>query len=133
MKFIERFFQKEPESQISKLHKDFRIKEGSWQFNRSFSEVADRLINLKVRFAFDNPALLDNCTFHAKIGLNLDENLAQKYIGFAYGNDKIKNALMAWAKKFPYSELMENLDADGMPIAESNITVINNTEHRLSL
>jgi len=106
MKFFERFRGKD-ETGARDLHGDFRIHEGSWCYNRSHNPFLDREITLKVRFAFDDPALMDNCPFMAKIGLNQDPALHGKYIGFAYGQAKDQETLSSWAQKFNYAELIE--------------------------
>ena len=61
----------------------------------------------------------------AKISSNLDDKIPHKYIWFAYGDDKNKSDLMKWAKKFPYSELIDNLDRNGVATTKSIITILN--------
>lgn len=123
MKFFERF-KREDETGVRDLHSDFKIHEGPWYYNRSYDPFLDGETNLKVRFSFNEPFLLDECPFMAKIGLNQDSALDGKYIGFAYGQAKDKEVLRSWAQKFNYAELIEGLNRDGVSNLESKITFI---------
>ena len=126
MKFnFEKIFQKTSNLENSQLHEDFQIKEDAWLFNRRHNIATDESICLKTRFAFDKLSLLDDCPYMAKIGINLDDNLPYRYIGFAYGDKENRNTLFQWAQKFPYSELIENLDYDGVSTEASSVTIIN--------
>ena len=126
MNFIERFVRRGSESEVSSPHRDFSIRAGQWYFNRELSMV-DAGVDVKVRFAFDDPALLDGCRFYAKIGINEDSKLSHKYIGFAYCRSEIKDALTGWVKKFPYAEVIDKLDRDGIATPESSVVIISGT------
>ena len=86
--------------------------------------MVDRDITLKVRFGFDNPALLDDFHFLGKIGINRDQNVKERFIGFAYGQDKDRNKLEEWAKKFPYAEIIIGLDRNGVITDDSQVIKI---------
>lgn len=50
MKFFERF-RGEDETGVKDLHRDFKIHEGPWYYNRRHDVFADRGINIKIRFS----------------------------------------------------------------------------------
>ncbi len=79
---------------------------------------------MKIRFSFDDPSLLDNCPFIAKIGLNGDSNVGGKYIGFAYGRNTDQEALMLWAQKFNFAELIVGLDENAVSTPDSKVIPI---------
>lgn len=106
------------------IHPDFPRKFQNWYFNRDYNWLDDGSITLKVRFAFDNPGLLDNCPFFAKVGNNLDPDVSGQYVGFAYGSGADEEKLRDWAKKFPFSELIIGLDEEGMHTPESKFIPI---------
>jgi len=80
-----------------------------------------------VRFSFDDPRLLDDCPFMAKIGVNEDQAVPGKYIGFAYGNDVSK--MSDWAKRFLFAEIIDRLDDGGVSTDESKKTRINSWKY----
>ncbi|MFA5023509.1 MAG: hypothetical protein WC523_00935 [Patescibacteria group bacterium] len=123
MKFFERF-RGEDETGVRDLHKDFKIHEGSWYHNRSYTPLAGEEPVIKIRFSFDDPILLDDCPFMAKIGLNQDPAVYGKYVGFAYGQNKDREALTSWAQKFNFAELIVDLDQDGVSTPENKVTPI---------
>ena len=126
MNLLTRIFPKgSTESELWKLHKDFYIRRTPWYFNQKFNILTDSNINIKIRFGFDDPTLLNDCPFMAKISSNLDDQITHKYIWFAYGDEKNKSDLVKWAKKFPYSELINNLDRNGISTSKSIITTLN--------
>jgi len=124
MKLFERLFSQEPESEVATLHPNFRLKEGDWYFNRTFNVFTDEGITGKIRFGFDDPRLLDGCQFQAKIGMNLDAAIPNKYIGFAYARRQDFESLKEWGQKFPYAELIEGLNGDGVSTSESKVTLL---------
>ena len=94
--------------EVKGLHPDFKVLyDGFWYFNKIKRPT---LITHKVRFTFDSPEALDNCPFYTKVGLNLDESIPNKYVGFAYVNEKQFEELKNYSKKFPYAETIDNLD-----------------------
>ena len=109
MRFFERFERKE--EGVKGLHENFGICDRFWCHNRDYS-YTDGKITMKARFSFDDPSSLNECPFLAKIGLNKDPDVPGKYIGFAYGSDA--QTLEAWAKKFSFSELITELDNNGV-------------------
>ena len=125
MSIFERMFNKE-ENPLRDLHPNFRVKYDSWYANRYHNPFIDGQSSLKVRFSFDDPKLLDDFPFLGKIGMNLEQNLKGKFIGFAYGQDKDRQTLEEWAKKFPYAEIIIGLDHDG--VIRENSQVIKLTE-----
>ena len=127
MKFLERF-RGEDESGVRDLHRNFKIHEGPWYYNCSYSPFLDRETTLKIRFAFDDPSLLDDCPFMAKIGLNQDPAVNGKYIGFAYGQAKDQETLSSWGQKFNYTELIKGLDNEGVSTSESKVTPLKQNE-----
>ena len=109
MKVLLEFFRGEtPESKMVKgLHPDFKVLyDGFWYFNKVKRPA---MITHKIRFSFDNPQALNDCPFYTKIGLNSDQEIPNKYIGFAYVNEKQLEELKEYAKKFPYAEVIDNL------------------------
>ncbi len=122
MKLFEKIFPSEPENNIRNLHKDFKIiHDGFWCFNREFSPLTDRELNIKAKIIFEDPSLLDDCKFLAKIGKNLDMNIPLPYIGFAYGKNEEEEALKKWVEKFPYVELIRGLDREGVIKEDSEV------------
>lgn len=114
----------EDESEIlNNLHPDFRIEDGPWRYNRELG-FWDGAICMKVRFGFDDAQLLDDCKFHAKIGINNDPNIPNRFIGFAYSRRGKKKDLVEWVKKFPFSELIVGLDSHGVIKEDSVVTKI---------
>jgi len=124
MKFFEKsFWRGEDETGVRDLHQDFNLHEGPWYYNRAWDPVDGRT-NVKIRFSFDDPTLLNECPFMAKIGLNQDPAVPGKYIGFAYGQDGDRAELEAWAQKFDFAELIAGLDRDAVSTANSTVTPI---------
>jgi len=122
MKFFEKIFSPGPENSLKNLHKDFKITHDKfWYFNRDFDLLKDRELNVKAKVIFENPFLLDNCEFFAKIGKNENENVPLPYIGFAYGKEEEKERLKTWAEKFPYAELICGLDSSGVIKEDSEV------------
>ncbi len=129
MGVFERFFQPSPEEleilkeveELRKLHPDFQELHGPWLFNEGDGPHRP---TLKIRFAFRDPALLDDCQFYAKIGINKDTNIAEPYIGFAYGSGSTKDELETWAQKFPYAELIVGLDYGGVITPKSEVVIL---------
>jgi len=114
----------DPEERIlDNLHPDFKIKDGPWRFNREPGPLRGFIV-MKIRFGFDNASLLDGCPFVAKITINSDEAIRAGNIGLMYGTEKDKDALIEWAKKFPYSELIEGLDYEGVSTPDSKVSVL---------
>lgn len=115
MKFLERIFQPkkiEGKESVRNVHPDFKITHDNfWYTNKDYSPVHDGRINLKAVFKFEDPRLLDNCPFVAKIGMN--ESDGPKYFGVAYGSNENRAELENWAKKFPWAHLILDLDKDG--------------------
>lgn len=120
-------FERQNEILLNNLHSDFGIEAGPWRFNREKS-FFEKMPTMKLRVGFDDVKLLDDCPFVAKIGINKDELVAGKYVGFFYGNVKVKDDLIKWAKKFPYSELIEGLDKNSISLPDSKVSVINKVE-----
>jgi len=120
MSFFEKMWRSEDKTGVKGLHPDFHTNSDPWYFNK----VERRSWTIKVRFSFDDPAELNDCPFRAKIGVNLDNKVPGKYIGFAYGEDKDQTTLVAWAQKFKFAELIEGLDDKSVSTAESKITPI---------
>jgi hypothetical protein len=109
-----------PELQeLRKVHPNFRFADSSWLFNES--DPRGEWPAGKVRFAFDDAHLLDDCPFYAKIGFNSDSNVQGKYIGFAYTNENDLQKLTAWASKFPFAELYDNLSPTGIRTPDSSV------------
>ncbi|MCL5012099.1 MAG: hypothetical protein M1320_01610 [Patescibacteria group bacterium] len=102
----------EHEGSVKKLHPDFRTtKDNFWYFNRLHSDLKTNP-TLKVVFKFDDPALLDNCPFMAKIGIN--ESDGPKYFGVAFGTNINRAELEHWAEKFVWAHLITDLDENGV-------------------
>lgn len=117
MKFLEKIFQSKTEAKesVRKLHPDFKVTQDNfWYFNRVNSSGFPMRPTLKVIFKFENPALLDNCPFMAKIGMN--ESDGPKYFGVAYGSKQNRTELENWVKKFPWAHLILDLDKSGVMI-----------------
>lgn len=120
---------------LGSIHPDFSINQGTWSFNKIPAPVdlsyegpeVDRCDKRRVksRFAFDDPKLLDGCGFHAKVGLNTDESLPYKYIGFAYDTAQRKKKLEKWSLKFPYSEIIIGLNREWVQGKDSERIVLN--------
>lgn len=108
---------------IKYVHGDFSKRYGPWAFNKAYNpyQYAENTPNHKVRFSFDNPALLDNCPYIAKIGVNLDTDVPGKYIGFVYGFDEDVEEMKSWSEKFNFAELISGLDSDGVSKDDSQI------------
>ncbi|MDB5204632.1 MAG: hypothetical protein JWP09_660 [Candidatus Taylorbacteria bacterium] len=106
------------------LHPDFKIDAEGWSWNREYNEGVDGEIVCKSRYGFNEPALLDSCPFMAKIGQNEDPEITAKWIGLAYANGARKEELVEWSKRFPYAELIEDLDVQGNGHSESVVTKI---------
>lgn len=106
------------------IHKDFPRKDENWFYNRDYNWLDDGSITLKVRFAFDDPKLLDNCPFFARVGNNLDPDVPGQYVGFAYGSGADEERLREWAQRFPFAELIIGLDEEGMHTPESKFIPI---------
>jgi len=133
MKFFEKLFSKqkpELEKSVKNLHPKFNITyDGFWYFNREFSFLRrDEKIDIKSRFGFDDPALLDGCEFLAKIGVNEDPNISTSFIGFAYAKEMEKELLIQWIQRFPYAEIINHLDNNGVSTNESEIEIIKATK-----
>ncbi len=115
MNFFEKIFTSEKNDGVKNLHKDFtKTQDGFWYFNREFNILSDRGLNIKAKVFFEDPSLLDDCGFLAKIGKNLDESILLPYIGFVYGKNEERVALQAWAEKFPHAEMIFGLDESGV-------------------
>ncbi|MFA4955320.1 MAG: hypothetical protein WC641_08515 [Patescibacteria group bacterium] len=105
-----------------KIHPDFNLREGGWFFNNIHAPWNQQYLGaavdafdkrrIKTRFAFNDPKLLDGCAFHAKVGLNADESLPYKYIGFAYETTHHRKELEDWSRRFPYAEILVGLDKE---------------------
>ncbi|MDI6734394.1 MAG: hypothetical protein QMD50_02830 [Patescibacteria group bacterium] len=126
MKFFEKIFSKqELERGVKNLHPEFHISyDGVWYFNREFSSLRDTGINIKSRFGFEDPSLLDGCEFLAKIGVNEDHNIPTSFIGFAYTKDAEKESLAQWVQRFPYSEIINDLDNEGVSRKDSKVEIV---------
>lgn len=124
----EKYNQKRLErEELSNLHPDFKIDFGQWFFNRAESmSEATNPPTIKIRVGFDDSKLLDECPFLAKIGINRDDSIQHKFIGFMYGDKDSRNRLVVYAEKFPYSELIDGLTGTGVSLEDSKITIINN-------
>jgi hypothetical protein len=96
-------------SELRKVHRDFQYQYGQWLYTDGKSHFG---LAAKVRFAFDDPELLNECPFYAKIGMNKDKQIPQRYIGFAYDHEKSR--LLNWAERFPFAELIDGLDHQGV-------------------
>ncbi len=97
------------------LHPQFTITkfDDRWEHNRTYKPW-DGVINSKVRVLFDDLSLLDNCPFMAKVGTNFNGHIIPlKYVAFCYGNGKNREELMAYARTFPYAEIIDGLNDDG--------------------
>jgi hypothetical protein len=101
-------------SPLDNLHGDFKIKYGPWRANRYYDPFIDGQSTMKVRFGFDDPKQLDDCPFLAKVGMNQDPSINNRFIGFAYGRDMDRQNLEGWAKTFPYAEIILGLDDSGV-------------------
>ncbi len=112
--------------ELIKLHPDFNRAYGQWVGNRKYFGMHGA--SLKIRFAFGDPSLLSDCWAPVKIGVNLDRNIPERYIGFAYGGTKTRDQLIEWAKRFPYSELIEGLDGSSVITKNSKVTVLKPVE-----
>ncbi len=122
-KIFEKLFGTAETPELEKLHPDFTVRHEGWLFNKVAAplnsleylgpeaEAFDKR-KLKLRFAFDDPSILDACKFHAKIGKNSDRSLPNKYIGFAYATDAQLQDLQAWGKKFPFCEMLIGLNRE---------------------
>jgi len=109
---------------LDNLHPDFKIKAGQWRYNRDIG-ILRAYIDRKLRIGFDDPKLLDDCPFTGKIGINLDEAIECSNIGIIYGTERDKDNLVDWGQKFPYCELIEDLDRNGASTPDSKISIIN--------
>ena len=125
MGILERMFKKELDP-VSDLHPDFKIKYDVWYANRYYNPFIDGKTKLKVRFSFDDPKQLDHFPFLGKVSVNLDPTISGKFIGFAYGQDKDREALESWAKKFPYAEIIIGLDDEGIIRNDSQVVKLTN-------
>jgi hypothetical protein len=105
---------KEAEPTVKGLHRNFRLREGGWYFNREHSIFRDQGIAIKCRFGFDDPMLLDGCPFYAKIGVNTDPSVSSRYIGFVYGKKEDQQAMEDWGRQFPFAEIITDLDREGV-------------------
>lgn len=129
MKFFEKIFSPETENDLRTLHKDFKVTHDKfWYFNREFDPIRDRELNVKAKVMFENPSLLDDCKFFAKIGKNENENVPFPYISFAYGKNKEEELLKIWAEKFPYAELIRGLDNSGVIKKDSEVVQLKTLE-----
>jgi hypothetical protein len=113
MKFFKKLFSKEDlasKESVKGIHPDFKkTHDKFWYFNRE-PKIGDDQINLKCRVGFNDPSLLNNCPFLAKIGLNMDPHLPFRYIGFAYAHAIQQDRLKEWGERFPFAELIIGLD-----------------------
>lgn len=101
------------------MHPDFKVHNNQWFFNR---RTIPEGLDCKIRFGFDDPKLLDDCPFYAKVGLNTDKSIAHHYIGFAYGTKADVLKLGVWACKFPSRvDLILTLDRNGASTSESTV------------
>jgi hypothetical protein len=111
-----RFFRFEGRKQVNPiegLHPAFGLRQGPWYFNRKKDYISDTGLDIKSRFAFDSTEELQETEFLAKIGVNKDDSIPHKFIGFAYANSKDREALEAYANRFPWAELITDLDREG--------------------
>ncbi len=112
--------------ELIKLHPDFRRAYGQWVGNPKYFGMYGA--SLKIRFGFENPELSNDCWAPAKIGINLDRSIPERYIGFAYGGLKTRDQIVEWVQKFPYSELIEGLDGASVIAPDSKVTALKQTE-----
>lgn len=101
---------KEQKETTKGIHPDFRLRDGEYYHNRPW-ELIDGPIVSKVGFKFDDPKLLDDCPFIAKVGINWSEG--PKYFGLAYAHDGEQQTLIDWAQRFEYVRLMQPLSRTG--------------------
>ena len=119
MKFLNNIFNIEKDPLLN-LHPDFSRKENGWIWNNvHLANFGEDTPDVKIRFGFDDSELLSGINFQTKIGMNLDPNISHKYIGFSYAPKKELDSLKDFAKKFPWAELLENLNTDGLSTKES--------------
>lgn len=116
-------FKQERFSDISELHDEFKIVSGNWVFNRFWNPEDGVMVN-KVRAGFDDPSLLDDIKFSAKIALNNDPKIPNEYVIFIYGNNEDQENLRYLANKFPYAELIKNTSSTGKSRENSEVEII---------
>lgn len=114
---------RENKEKLPPIHPDFLIEDpsGYWWWNyTNFGEYLHKkgvkMLNpfdsMKIAFPFDDPELLNNCPFQAKVGKNSNKN-ETKYFGVVYGYKGDEESLKSWASRFPRWELIVGLDNAG--------------------
>jgi hypothetical protein len=92
--------------------------DGFWYFNRHHDAIDGRS-DIKIRYGFDDPSILEKTNFLSKIGINSDPAIPHKYIGFSYAKTSQRQELEKYGRSFPYAELITALDDDGVITPES--------------
>ncbi len=110
-------------TEMSEVHKDFKIISGKWVFNKFWTPENGKM-GIKVRAGFDDLELLDGISFSAKIAINNDPDISNKYVIFIYGSKDDLENLTELAKKFPYAELIKNTSSTGKSRESSDIEVL---------
>ncbi len=96
------------------LHPSFGLtRDKYWYWNRSYDESLDLGVNLKLAFYFNDPANLGATHLHVKIGPNRAEWFQFRYTGRLYARDGARAEVEAYARRFPYAELIIGLDRNG--------------------
>ncbi len=120
---------KETDGEIENLHKDFRItRDGFWYFNREAGLSEGSGVAMKGRFGFTDPTLLNGCELLTKIGKNEDKEIETEYVGFSYANNLQEPILREWLEKFPYAEIIKELDENGVSKPSSSVEIIKGDE-----
>lgn len=127
---IERFFAwlrgYKHDKELKRLHPAFRkTNDGCWYYNYA-STVKN--ITYEVRVIFDNHLHLNNCPCAAKISHNDDQGVIGeyrgfgKYIAFLHGTEEEKKAILSFASKFPYAELIDTVqESNGSMTASKKV------------
>lgn len=90
----------ELEGKPNLIHPDFSIQVFGTRFfqNKSWNrDVKGGPPQIKLIFSFDEPALLDEVSFVAKVSPNIKDG--ERYFAVFYGTEEDKKALVEWAKK----------------------------------
>jgi len=76
-------------------------------------------VAVKARFIFDDPKLLDGLDVLTKIGINSDSAIQGKYVGFSYVSEEDTEKLRTSVSRFPFAELIINLDKNAVSTDKS--------------
>lgn len=100
---------REKAKKLRSIHPDFQLVsvnflDPQFAWNKRILEQ-NKQASVKVIFAFDEPKLLDDCPFLAKVGF--DKTNEHTFFGVAYDIEGDPEKLCEWVAKFPRAELLE--------------------------